>query len=74
MKGRLSSTAMLGLVVVLLLPLNAGCDNFLRGAADVLDDVADELDDFADYYGGRRHRDFGDAVEDLVDDIEDWFD
>jgi hypothetical protein len=68
------------LAVLMLLALltvgNLGCDDFLREASYFFDDVADTLDDIADDWDRHhdRHRDWEDVVDDLLGDIEDWFD
>ena len=67
MKSRMSTLVVLGLSAPLLLPLNLGCDDFFRRAANVFDGIADNIDD-------RNDRDAGDFIDDVLDDIEDWFD
>jgi hypothetical protein len=71
MKGRMSSLGILALALTMLVPLNTGCDGFLRRASDYLERVAERLDDAAD---DGHDGDFGDFVDDVLDDVEDWFD
>ena len=74
MKAPTRSLALSMLLLALIVLTGAGCDDFLRGASHLFDDVADALDDFADDYDRHRDRDWHDRVDDILDDIEDWFD
>ena len=69
MRRRTRMLPALLLLIGLLLPLNVGCENYFRWAADLFDNVADEFDDLAD-----RHDRHDDWFDDVLDDVEDWFD
>ncbi len=59
--------------VALLLPVNTGCDDALRTTARILDDVSDGLWDLARDYDDDDDS-IRDWLDDVIDDVEDWFD
>ena len=72
---RLRITALTFLLVTLT-TCGIGCDNWLREASYVIGDVADVIDNIADDWDHDRHcrHDCGNTIDDILDDIEDWFD
>ena len=74
MNWRNAKLAGLTVALITLLTLSTGCDDWLREASYVLDDVADVLDDAADHWDDCRHCDDHNDWDDIWDDIEDWFD
>jgi len=67
MHRRIRAFFLILLLAGLLMP-NVGCDG-LEEFADALDNVADALDDVADDLDGHDR-----WYDEVLDDIEDWFD
>ena len=79
MRVKTPQLLLLPLLVALLLPLNVGCDHFLSEAAGFFDGLSNDFDDLADNWRDRdrdhdRDHNFGDWVDDVTNDIADWFD
>ena len=74
MRARTGMLAAVTLLLLLAIPANLGCDDILHEASYLLDDVADTLDDFADEWDDNHHHHCCDNLDDILDDIEDWFD